>query len=141
MWKEYKHIASKDFNQLYQIRHINKNISVSAGRFGIKMVYYLSSCSIWWISLLVILMQEPLWTIFGFVVLINHIYTYININTRVWVQNKMEQNQSDGSVFAIVFMRAKRAGAPVLKVLFWTHYMSFDTYLGLMTSRTKRYNN
>ena len=44
----------------------------------------------------------------------------------------MDQNYLDSSAFAVVFLRAKDAGAAVLNMLFLTPGISFDVDLGLL---------
>ena len=81
------------------------------------MFYYLRSGFIWWKRRLVIHNYEQLQTIFSFVENFIHIHIYI------------EQNHSDDSAIAIVFLRAKRAGATVVHVQIWTHDIPFNNDL------------
>ena len=50
----------------------------------------------------------------------------------------MEQNTLRGLAFAIVFLRAKLAGAAVLKVVFLTPDLYFNIDLGLTALETKK---
>ena len=75
--------------------------------------------------------------------LINHTYLYVykvicisfEKSKEISSAKKMRQNFSDGWAFATIFIRAKHAGAVVLKMIFSTSDVSFTIEFALMTPR------
>ena len=108
------------------------------------MVDYLLSGSTWWISLLFIHIERTLWTVLSLVVHIKHIYKTISRFMWFWThyfecEKKMEQDYLDGSVFAMVFLRAIYASAAVLNMIFLTADISLNIDIGLLIPGTEKY--
>ena len=77
-------------------------------------------------------------------VYVSGMYLYI-LSKRSWTQEfewekKTEQNYLYCLAFAIVFLRAKRVGAIVLHMQLWTHNISFNIDLRLMSHWRKNVN-
>ena len=108
----------------------------------VKIVYYSRSGSIWWIHLLVIHGQEPLWTLFSFVVHIKQMFIIYIYELRSWARDcesekRIEQNYFNGSAFTIICLRANHAGATVLHMPLSTYRILFDIDIWLMNHETK----
>ena len=72
----YQHTVWKLFDQLYQIRYINRKIHVAAYSLGSKLIIIYKAALYDDIKLSVIRIQGRIWTVLSFVVHIKHMYVY-----------------------------------------------------------------
>ena len=56
-------------------------------------------------------------------------------------EKKLEQNYTDSSAFAMIFLQAKHACAAMTKMFFWTPDISFNIDSGLLIPNTKNFHH